>query len=227
MCFHSCGAERAISWSRYGSSSRAISQVHLDLLKLAFEHTNWTLPPVELGFRVDAPAGILFERVLFVLKEEHWFLDPTHNSPDARQFRAAAYSMCGVNPEDHIRGEVLFAARPGSSSGVSFPARFIVGVEETCSRLVRHSPSLVRGTVAWMQGMSLCERVHHIHRASMFVIPQSSEGIVIPFMSPGSVVIYIYAPLTLLPEWKTLGWQSDVRFLEYLPHTSEVIQVRY
>ena len=61
----------------------------------------------------------------------------------------------------------------------------------------------------------------------MFVIVQSSDGIVIPFMSPGSVVIYVHAPLTLLPEWKTLGWQSDVRFLEYLPHASEVVQVRF
>ena len=61
----------------------------------------------------------------------------------------------------------------------------------------------------------------------MFVIVQSSDGIVIPFMSPGSVVIYVHAPLTLLPEWKTLGWQRNVRFLEYLPHASEVVQVRF
>ncbi len=201
------------------------TQVHLDLLKLAFEHTNWTLPPVENRFQAGAEFGFLFDRVVFVLKEEHWFLDPTPNSADARLFRVAAYSMCGVHREHHTKGEILFIARPGPSPSLLYPSRFIMDVEGTCSELVRHSPSLVRGTVAYMQGMSLCERVHHVHRASMFVIVQSSDGIVIPFMSPGSVVIYVYAPLTLLPEWKTLGWQSDVRFLEYLPHASEVVQV--
>ncbi len=225
----------------------------MDLLKLAFEHTNWTLPPVESMFAAFAPMGVQFERVrararmaepraqastrgrvlphhaaqvVFLLKEEHWFLDPIPNSPDARQFRGAAYSMCGVVPEHHVRGEILFVSRPAPSASVPFANRFFVDVEDTCAGILRHAPSLVDGTVAYLQGMNLCERVSLVHRVSMLVIAQSSDGIVIPFMSPGSVVIYVYAPLTLLPEWKTLGWQSDVRFLEYLPEHSEAVAVR-
>jgi len=169
--------------------------------RLSFPEEDWKVPPYFHLSQIHDNL-LCFEEVLVPAHTHFGFY--SHESADL--YRERGLQMCGITPRKEYppKPELVFFLERGFNRQIS-------NGDELCSVVREKGWKVFRET---LEDIEFCNTVRMVHNADIIVSNHGSQSSILPFVNPGSVILFATSKNFVITEWDTQAYYSRAHFLE-------------
>jgi len=179
--------------------------------KIGFPDTNWEVPPYFHLNKIAQKDNLCFEELLVPAHAHFGF----YSKEAANAYRENGLKMCNITPRKEYTPETaqtVFFLERGFN-------RQTTNGEDLCLSVRAKGFTTYRETV---EDLDFCDVLKLVHAADIVVTGHGSHSNILPFINPGTVVIFATGKNFIVTEWDSQVYFSRGHILELYELRSDV-----